>query len=303
MKVLVTGAAGYIGSTLVGTLLAAGHEVRAMDDLSCGSASLMGYAARPRFEFIKGDVWSTVIYQAMVGADAIIPLAAVVGMPACDREPVRARSTIVDAIRLMLARRSPSQRIVFPTTNSGYGTTAPGTVCTEKTPLKPVSLYGRLKAEAEDLILSAENTVSLRLATVFGLSPRMRKDLLVNAYVWEALTKKSLGVFDGSFRRNFVHVKDVAKAFLAISTGAAPAVGVYNFGNDDSNLSKSALAQKVAEATGASVYDMPGSDPDRRDYLVSSAKLAAAGVRATISLDAGISELIRGYRTMPELYR
>lgn len=307
MKILVTGAAGYIGSVLCGVLLETGHDVVALDDLSCGFASLMGYAHRKGFTFLRGDVRDeATMRSALVKVDAIIPLAAVVGMPACDREPERAKSVNVDAIALLMRLRSKDQRVVFPNTNSGYGSTA-GT-CTEETTLSPISLYGRLKAEAEQLVVAGENAVALRLATVFGLSLRMRRDLLVNDFVWRAMTEKRLVVFEGHAMRNYVHVDDVAHAFRAIAT-EWPTHGVFNYGNDEINLSKWDLAQKVAAHLlaprgGGSTVEVllgRGEDPDKRNYTVSSEKLARHGVRATIGLDEGIDELIAGYRTMPEL--
>lgn len=304
MNVLVTGAAGYIGSVLTGELLDNGHSVIALDDLSCGTGSLVRYAVNPLFHFRRGDVRSgDDMTAALEGADAIIHLAAVVGMPACDRDPVLARTVNVEATRALMRLRSPSQRVVFPNTNSGYGTTAAGSVCTEETPLTPVSLYGRQKAEAEAIALGGENTVSLRLATVFGISPRMRRDLLVNDFVWRALTKNRLDVYEGAARRNYVHVRDVTRALRRIVTDETIPSGAYNFGNDEINLSKRDLALKIGDhVMGLAVLDGDGADPDKRDYAVSSAKLARAGVAARIDLDEGIRELIAGYRCLPELY-
>lgn len=315
MKILVTGAAGYIGSVLVGTLLDAGIGVIALDDLSSGAASLTRYADRSGFEFIRGDVRDEATMRAAIThADSIIPLAALVGMPACDRDPERARTVNVDAIRLLMRLRSKTQRVVFPNTNSGYGST--GILCTEDTPMAPISLYGRLKCEAEKIVLDGHNTVALRLATVFGISPRMRRDLLVNFYVWEAMKKRCIEVHEGFAMRNYVHVRDVAWAFHLL-TGDLPGkrdargrswlalLGAYNFGNDSANLSKWDLARRVAELVGipsGHVVNMPGVDPDKRDYIVSSEKLGSAGVRATIRLDDGIKELISGYRCEPDLY-
>ena len=312
MKILVTGAAGYIGSITVGVLLDAGHEVLAFDDLSCGVPSLMGYGGRRRFGFVRGDVRDgATVRAALRTSDAIIHLAAIVGMPACDRDPVRARSVNVEAVRFLMRRlRSKEQRVIFPNTNSGYGM-APGVVCTEETPLAPLSIYARLKAEAEAIVLAEPNTVSLRLATVFGLSPRMRRDLLVNDFVWRALKERRIEVYEGAAMRNYAHVVDVAEAFkVLLHPDGQPwgLTGVFNFGNDKANLSKKDLAAKVAghfELDGArsvEVVEGYGADPDKRNYIVSSAKLAAAGIKAKYGLDLGIRELIGGYLTCPELY-
>lgn len=308
MKVLVTGAAGFVGSVLTGALLDASHEVVALDDLSCGVASLVGYASRRGFTFIHGDVRSTEdLDPAIRGVDAIMHLAAIVGMPACDRAPALAKAVNVDATRLLMRLRTPDQRVVFPNTNSGYGT-AQGTVCTEETPLAPISIYGRQKAEAERIVLDAPNTVSLRLATVFGMSPRMRRDLLVNDFAWRGLKDRRIDVYEGHAMRNYVHVRDVARAFVWIvdaSMGRRQEIpsGVYNFGNDAINLSKRALAERMLEHMAAVVVNVAGADPDKRNYVVSSAKLAKAGIVATIGLDEGIRELIAGYRCLPELYK
>ena len=248
MKILVTGGAGFIGTVTCETLLTSGHEVVCLDDLSAGGHHLLHLVNNRSFQFILADVRSEGAMRAAVArADAILPLAAVVGMPACDREPDQAHSVNVDAIQLLMRLRSKQQRVVFPNTNSGYGTTAPGVVCTEETPLKPISLYARLKAEAEAIVMEGENTVALRLATVFGVSPRMRRDLLVNDFVWRAMTSRRIEVFEGEALRNYVHVRDVADAFRACAT-AWKMSGVFNFGNDAINMSKLDLATAVSAA-------------------------------------------------------
>lgn len=320
MKILVTGAAGYIGSVLVGILLDANHTVLAFDDLSCGSDSLARYATRARFEFIRGDVCSQRDMEgAVTRADAIIPLAAVVGMKACAAAPMRAYAVNVQAVHLLMRLRSSLQQVVFPNTNSGYGNAevfdadmplgGVVNVCTEETPMEPISLYGRLKCDAERIVLDHENTTVLRLATVFGMSPRMRRDLLVNDFVWQALRPPHLlRIFEGHAMRNYVHVADVAHAFRVILEPlrmGEQIQGVYNFGNDSINMSKLDLAQTVAHWAGPQVQvaEGQGQDPDRRNYVVSSAKMKRAGIWATTGLEEGIRELIQGYRTMPELYR
>ena len=301
--VLVTGAAGYLGSVLCEHLLAAGHRVTAVDRLAHNQASLLHLCAEPRFEFVRGDVRDERLMASLVpDADVLIPLAAVVGAPACDRDPWLARSVNVDAVRLLDRLRSPRQLVVYPTTNSGYGTKSGEVFCTEETPLDPVSLYGRTKVEAERLLLDRPNVVTLRLATVFGTSPRLRLDLLVNHFVHAAVTDGYLVVFEKDFKRNYVHIRDVADCFVHAIAHAERMVGrPFNVGLDAANLSKAELALRVkAHVPGfCIVFDEVGSDPDKRNYVVSNQRLREAGFAARRSLDDGIRELVRGFRMLP----
>ena len=231
----------------------------------------------------------------------MIPLAAIVGAPACDRDPVLARSVNFDAIRLLLRHSSPRQLVIYPTTNSGYGTRSGTDYCTEETPLEPISLYGRTKVEAESAVLERPNSITLRLATVFGTSPRMRLDLLVNHFVYEAVTRGALVLFEKDFKRNFVHIRDVADCFLHCIRNAQSMAGrPYNVGLDAANLSKEELALQIRKhVKNLSIHAAEvGSDPDKRDYIVSSQRLRAAGFEARRSLDEGIEELIKGYRML-----
>ncbi len=213
--VLITGGAGYLGSILAPTLLAEGFHVRVLDNFYYGQNSLLDCCANPAFEITRGDCRDRKAMQkAMAGADYIIPMAALVGEPVCNEDEVAATSTNLDAVCLLLSLRSPEQRIVFPCTNSGYGIREKGTVSTEETPLQPISLYGRTKVEAERVILDAGNSISLRLATVFGVSPRMRLDLLVNDFVHRAVTDRTVVSFEGHFKRNYIPIPDVARPFL-----------------------------------------------------------------------------------------
>jgi nucleoside-diphosphate-sugar epimerase len=298
--VLVTGGAGYIGSVLCERLLSAGWRVTVLDSLLWGEQSLFHLAADPAFEFVFGDARDErIVTDLLKTADAVIPLAAIVGAPACERMPDLARTVNLDAVRFVNRARSASQVIVYPTTNSGYGTKTGERECTEETPLDPISLYGRTKVAAEEEVLSRPGAVSFRLATVFGLSPRMRLDLLVNHFVWAAVTDGYLVIFEKDYRRNFVHIRDVADAFVFALENAGRLSGkAYNLGLDDANLSKADLARKIKEHVPNFYVHFAevGSDPDKRDYIVSNRRLREAGFAAKRGLDEGIQELIKGYR-------
>ncbi|HET6898635.1 MAG TPA: NAD(P)-dependent oxidoreductase, partial [Vicinamibacteria bacterium] len=302
-RVLVTGGAGYLGSILCEHLVAAGHSVTVLDSLQHGGAALFHLGASPSFDFVRGDARDeTVLRRLLARHDVIVPLAAIVGASACDRDPLMAESVNVGAIRLLDRLRSPEQLVVFPNTNSGYGTRSEPGLCTEDTPLEPISLYGRTKVRAEAELLGRPRVASLRLATVFGLSPRMRLDLLVNHFVHVAVTQGYLVLFEAHFRRNFVHVRDVADAFLHVIANAEAMSGrSYNVGLDDANLTKAELAERVrAQVPDFHVTQAEiGRDPDRRDYVVSHERLRAAGFVARRGLDDGIRELIKGFAMLP----
>jgi nucleoside-diphosphate-sugar epimerase len=301
-RVLVTGGLGYIGSILCEHLLAAGYEVTALDNLmyGAGQQGLFHLCADPAFDFVKGDVRDDAVMRAALkSADVVVHLAAVVGAAACDRDPALATSVNLESVRLLNRLRSPNQLVVYPNTNSGYGATSGLAFCTEDTPLEPISLYGRTKVDAERELLGSPNAVAFRLATVFGFSPRMRLDLLVNHFVYAAVKDGYLVLFEKDFKRNFVHVRDVADAMLYAITNSPRMVGnVYNFGLDSANLSKEELALAVKRhVPHFYLHFAPiGQDPDKRNYVVSSGKLKAAGCEARRSLDDGIRELIKGYR-------
>lgn len=302
LNVLVTGGAGYIGSILCEHLLAAGHQVTVLDNLMYDQESLFHLCVQPGFSFIRGDVRDERAMTAAVGqADVIVPLAAIVGAPACDKDPWLARGVNRDAILLLNRIRSPRQLVVYPVTNSGYGIQYGETFCTEETPLAPISLYGQTKVEAEAALLDSPNTVTLRLATVFGMSPRMRMDLLVNHFTYAAITDGYLVLFEKDFKRNFVHVRDVADCFLfAILHADRMAGRPYNVGLDSANLSKEELALRIKEQVPGFVVMSSeiGQDPDKRNYIVSNRRLREAGFEARRSLDQGIRELITGYRML-----
>jgi nucleoside-diphosphate-sugar epimerase len=300
-RVLVTGGLGYLGSIACEYLLAAGYAVTALDNLMYGPGQgLYHLCANPQFDFIKGDVRDeAVMRSALKSADAVVHLAGVVGAGACDRDPLLAKSVNFDAVKLLNKLRSANQLVVFPNTNSGYGATSGATFCTEETPLEPISLYGKTKCDAERVLLDSPNAVAFRLATVFGMSPRMRLDLLVNHFVYAAVKDAYLVLFEKDFKRNFVHVRDVADCFLhALANGTQMSGRPYNLGLDSANLSKEDLAFAVKKHVPKFyIHFAPiGEDPDKRNYIVSSARLKAAGFEAKRSLDDGIRELLKGYR-------
>ncbi len=301
-NILVTGAAGYLGSILCEHLLDAGYRVTALDTLLYGEQNLNHLCANRYFEFIRGDSRDESLLRPLVKeADAIIPLAAIVGAPACDLDPYMATSVNRDAISLLCKLRSKDQLIVYPTTNSGYGTKTGDVFCTEESSLDPISLYGRTKVEAEEIVLSAGNSITLRLATVFGMSPRPRLDLLVNHFTYAAFFDGYLVIFEKDFKRNYVHIRDVADCFIHCIRNSAGMIGrPYNVGLDAANLSKEELALKIQEHIPKFYlhFSEVGSDPDKRNYVVSNQRLREAGFVAKRSLDDGICELIKGFRLL-----
>lgn len=301
-RILVTGASGYLGSILCEHLLDAGYRVKALDNLIYGQHSLFHLCAHSQFDFLMGDVRDEVLLKKLIkDTDVIIPLAAIVGAAACERDPLLARSINLDAIQLLNRLRNRQQLVVYPNTNSGYGTQSGDTFCTEDTPLEPISLYGQTKVQAESELLNSPNTITLRLATVFGMSPRMRLDLLVNHFVYKAVTYGYVIIFEKDFKRNYVHIRDVADCFLYCIEHAQKMVGrPYNVGLDEANISKEELALKVKEyVPGFYIHFAAiGVDPDKRNYVVSNQRLKEAGFVARRSLDEGIRELIKGYRML-----
>ncbi len=302
MKILITGGAGYLGSVLVPHLLAAGHSVTVLDRFQFGQASLLECCADDRFEVLRADCRDERILRgALKDADVVIPLAALVGAPLCSMDTLGAETINRDAVRLLCKLASPAQRILFPTTNSGYGVGEAGKFCTEETPLRPISLYGTTKCEAEAAVLERGNAVTFRLATVFGLSPRMRLDLLVNDFVHRAVHDRAVVLFEGHFKRNYIHIRDVARVFQhAIDQFDALKDRPYNVGLEDANLSKVELCQRIQQHLPGFVYmEAPiGEDPDKRDYIVSNQRILATGFRPEWDLDRGIRELIKGYRIL-----
>ena len=299
MKVLVTGGAGYLGSTLVPKLLKAGNHVTVVDNFMYKQNSLLECCQDPNFEIIKGDVRHESLMKPLVEkSDVIIPLACLVGAPLCDQDPWAAQSVNSDVIRDMYNWKSKNQMMIYPCTNSGYGIGQEGIECDEESPLRPVSLYGKVKVEAESHLLDGGEAVTFRLATVFGSSPRMRLDLLVNDFVYRAIYDRFIVLFEHNFKRNYLHVQDATDAFMhAIGNYDSMKGQPYNVGLSEANLSKLELCeviQKHLPKFRIMISDI-GEDPDKRNYIVSNARIEKTGFKATHGLDQGIGELIKTF--------
>ncbi|MBI4062702.1 MAG: NAD(P)-dependent oxidoreductase [Elusimicrobia bacterium] len=301
-KILVTGGAGYLGSILVPTLLENGFHVTVIDNFIYRQSSLLDICANKRFEVIRGDCRDpSLMKNTIKGKDIIIPLAAIVGAPACDNDRVAAQTTNVDAVRIVANLASRSQMIIIPTTNSGYGIGAKNKLCTEESALRPISFYGKSKVQAEKILMDRGNAISLRLATVFGSSPRMRVDLLVNSFVYRAVYDRAVIIFEGHFKRNYIHVRDVAKAFLhSINQFNKMKGRVYNVGLENANLSKIELCQTIKKIIPSFVFlEAPvGEDLDKRDYIVSNARILATGYKPHWTIEDGVRELIKCFTIM-----
>lgn len=298
-NILVTGGAGYLGSTLVPQLLSAGHNVTVLDNFMFKQTSLNHVCHFPNFKVVKGDIRiESTIAPLLKKADIVIPLAALVGAPLCNADPIGASTINHDAIIMMLKHMSKDQYILMPTTNSAYGTGDENNFCTEESPLNPISTYAKEKVKVEIALMERENAISFRLATVFGMSPRMRIDLLVNDFTYRAVYDKFIVLFESSFKRNYIHVRDVTRAFIHGITNFEKMKGqIYNVGLSDANISKKELCEKIKlHCPDFVIIDAPvGVDPDQRNYVVSNAKLEATGFKPQVSLDNGIIELIKGY--------
>ncbi|MCA9394007.1 MAG: NAD(P)-dependent oxidoreductase [Candidatus Omnitrophica bacterium] len=305
MKILVTGGAGYIGAVMVPRLLQAGHEVTVLDNFMYHQTALLDSCHYTSLRIVKGDTRDASLLERLVPeADAIFPLACLTGAPICDQRPQDAEEIIIDALADIIRLHRPGQRIVYPTTNSGYGVGEKGKHCTEETPLNPISLYGRLKVRAERMVLETGDGITLRLATAFGISPRMRLDLLVNDFTYKAVFDGHIELFEAHFMRNFIHVRDIAKAFQhALDNFDKMKDEPYNVGLSDANLSKKGLCEEIQKQVPTFTFSesSDAKDPDQRDYIVSNDKIEATGFRPDVTLAAGIAELIKGYTILPKV--
>ena len=298
--ILITGGAGYLGSIMVPALLDAGYRVTVLDNFMFKQNPLAHVCANPDFDVVRGDARDEALIKGILkDVDVVIPLAALVGAPLCNMDPLGTETINRDAVVMLCQLMSKDQRILMPITNSGYGIGEKGKFCTEETPLRPISLYGTTKVEAEAAVLERGNAISFRLATVVGMAPRFRLDLLVNDFVYRAVHDRAVVLFEADFKRNYIHVRDVTNAFLhGLNNFDAMKDEPYNVGLSDANLSKRELCEKIHEHLPSFVFlEAPiGEDPDKRDYIVSNEKIEATGFKPAFSLDDGIRELIKGYR-------
>ncbi len=298
-NILVTGGAGYLGSTMVPDLLAAGHKVTVLDNFMFKQTSLNHCCYHPNFTVVKGDIRQKETMSALMKeADVIIPLAALVGAPLCNLDPIGATTINHDAIELMLNILSKDQIVLMPTTNSAYGTGDKDNYCNEESPLRPISQYAIEKVEIEKELMQHPNAISFRLATVFGMSPRMRIDLLVNDFTYRAVNDRFVVLFESHFKRNYIHVRDVSRVFQhALDNHNTMKGEIYNVGLSDANVSKKELCEHIQRQLPEFIFidEQIGKDPDQRNYIVSNKKIEATGFKQEFSLDRGIEELIKGY--------
>ena len=298
-RVLVTGAAGYIGSVLCPMLLQRGYHVTALDTFVAGQPYLATCCINENFVPVQGNALDSGLLSTLLAdTDIVIPLAALVGAPLCKREPVMATKINFEAIKLIAELAPPDLVVVYPNTNSGYGLGQGDELCTEESPLEPISLYGIDKVRSEKVVLEELGGVSLRLATVFGLAPKMRLDLLVNDFTYRAFNDSAVVLFEPHFKRNYIHIRDVALAFLHVLDNFSELRGqAFNLGLSDANLSKAELCERIKSQLPSFHFleAAIGEDPDKRNYIVSNAKIEATGWKPTVNIDQGISELIKGF--------
>lgn len=299
-NILITGGAGYIGSTLVPDLLSKNYNVTVVDNFMYKQTSLASSIRHKNFSLVFGDVRDESLMKSLTAkADVIIPLAAIVGAPACDKDPIAAQTINKDSILSLLKNISSSQQIIMPTTNSAYGSGDKNNYCDESSPLNPLSLYAKDKVVVEESLMQHENSTSFRLATVFGISPRMRLDLLVNNFAYRAITDGFVVVFEGHFKRNYIHVLDVVQAFnLALEHPDKFKGEIFNVGLSEANISKLELCEEIQKIIPSFTYleAALGKDPDQRNYVVSNEKIEAQGFSPQVSLSAGLKELVKGLK-------
>ena len=299
MNILITGGAGYLGSVLTPHLLSLGHTVTVLDNFLFRQATLAECCHYDTFQVVRGDCRDPETLKPLLAeADAVIPLAAIVGAPLCNEDQTAAESVNFDAVQTLCDLLDPAQQLLMPITNSGYGIGEAGKMCTEDSPLNPISLYGQTKVRAEETVLQRDNSLSFRLATVFGMSPRMRLDLLVNDFVYRALNDRAVVIFEGHFKRNYIHIRDIARVFVhALDNFDSMKGRPYNVGLEEANLSKLELCAVIQQHLPKFQYleASVGEDPDKRDYIVSNQRLLDTGFRTEWTLDRGIQELIKGY--------
>jgi nucleoside-diphosphate-sugar epimerase len=298
MKILVTGGAGYIGSILTPLLLNNNYNVTVVDNFMYKQLSLSSVCINQKLKIINGDIRDNFLMKNLVKEhDMIIPLGGIVGAPLCEKDPILAENTNHKSIIDMLDLCSKDQAIIMPTTNSAYGSGDKNNYCDENSPLNPISKYAIDKVKIEKKLMERDNSISFRLATVFGMSPRMRLDLLVNDFVHRAVKDGYLVIFEGHFKRNYIHVRDVADAFLfAINNFTNLKSEIFNVGLSNANLSKIELCKKIQNHVDKFVFfeEKIKKDPDQRNYIVSNDKIEKAGFKPKISIDEGIIELIKG---------
>ena len=298
MKVLITGGAGYLGSNLTRHLLEAGYTVTVLDNLMYDQVTLLHLFSNPKFEFELGDVRDKKLLQDLVGLnDVIIPLAAIVGMPACKANPELTIAVNYQQVADIIEVLRDDQKLILPNTNSQYGSS--DSIITEESPFNPLSLYAKTKCDAENTMLAKGNGVSLRLATVFGVSPRMRLDLLVNDFVYKSVVDGYLVLFEAHFKRNYIHVQDIARTFQFIIENYEKCKGhAFNVGLSTANLSKLELAETIKKYIPSLVIKQDDfkEDFDKRNYIVSNEKLEALGWKPIYDLDYGIKQLMSAYK-------
>ncbi len=294
-KILITGGAGYIGSVLIPKLLADGYKVTCVDNLMYEPTSLMMATKNKNFELIIGDARDTELMKPLIEkTDVIIPLACMTGAPLCNKDKTAAVTINRDSVVMCSKLSSSSQLIIYPCTNSGYGVGEEGIFCNEESPLRPISLYGKVKVEAEKILLEKGNAITFRLATVFGISPRPRLDLLVNDFTYRAFFDKTVVLFEADFKRNYLHIEDAVDGFRFAIKNPNLSGNCFNLGYSEANLSKRELCEEIKKVLPDFVYLVSeiGTDLDKRNYIVSNEKIEKAGFKATRSLNQGIRELV-----------